>query len=207
MDRKTEKILSKTHISKWRKELAALYGSGPGGNIYKSACDKYLVLLRDMKPRPDKALARHMERGILPTLAIYEAYISNGFSQEDAFESIDHLYRLSTYPQARFYKVLGHLPFFFQIFRKAVKVVMKRYYPPEGWDTVWIENSKKLIAFDIRRCFYLDAFNSYGCKELTRCCCGVDDCLYEKMSPSVSWERTRTIGRGDEICNFRFRAR
>ncbi len=198
-------VLHKTHIPKWENELIAEYGKESGLNIYNTVCLKYDELLKKRKPELNKALENHLIRGILPTLAIYEAFLSHGFKQREALDRIDILYRFSTRRQARLYTALGYLPFFFQILRKVIISVMKNHYPHEGWETIWIENSQDLIAFDIRRCFYLDLFESYGRKELTQCCCNVDDCLYQNMSKSVAWERIKTLGRGDELCNFRFR--
>jgi hypothetical protein len=205
MNKETKKILGETHIPKWRKELIACYGKATGVKLYTAACMKFEELLAGRKPQPNKALTIHLLRGILPTLAMYETLLSHGLEQKDALDAIDRLYRVSTRAQARFYAALGRLPFFFAILRMASVATMKKYYPPEGWDTTWIENSKALIAWDMRRCFYLDTLASYGRKELTRCCCSVDDCLYENISPSVVWERTMTLGRGDEVCNFRCR--
>ena len=34
--------------------------------------------------------------------------------------------------------------------------------------------------------------------------CGGDDVVFPALAPSITWERTMTLGRGDDCCNFRW---
>ena len=52
-------------------------------------------------------------------------------------------------------------------------------------------------------CFFLKVLSAYGAPELTAHFCKLDDLLFGNI-PGISWERTQTLGRGDECCNFRF---
>jgi predicted ArsR family transcriptional regulator len=45
---------------------------------------------------------------------------------------------------------------------------------------------------------------SGGAPELTPLYCQMDDLLFEALPPEIRWERTKTLGRGDEICDFRW---
>jgi hypothetical protein len=54
------------------------------------------------------------------------------------------------------------------------------------------------------RCFCLSVLSSYGAEELTALYCQTDDPLYEVLPPAITWQRTRTLGRGDECCDFRW---
>lgn len=51
-------------------------------------------------------------------------------------------------------------------------------------------------------CFYLNVLTAYGAPELTPVYCQMDDLLYGALSPSVRWRRTKTLGRGDDCCDF-----
>ncbi|MBR2528085.1 MAG: L-2-amino-thiazoline-4-carboxylic acid hydrolase [Blautia sp.] len=33
--------------------------------------------------------------------------------------------------------------------------------------------------------------------------CDADDVCYGNMHPKISWDRTKTIGHGDDICDFK----
>jgi len=77
-------------------------------------------------------------------------------------------------------------------------------YPPEGWQTEWLQKDVDAVKFNMHRCFYMDTLSKYGAAELTPIFCNVDDVLYENMSPHVKWKRTQTIGRGASHCDFCF---
>jgi len=66
-----------------------------------------------------------------------------------------------------------------------------------------VEDSDRSIAYDIRECFYLNLLTAYGAPELTAHFCRGDDMQFGNI-PGVAWERTKTLGRGDDRCNFRF---
>ncbi|MBQ2606773.1 MAG: L-2-amino-thiazoline-4-carboxylic acid hydrolase, partial [Oscillospiraceae bacterium] len=42
----------------------------------------------------------------------------------------------------------------------------------------------------------------YCCPEITTAFCDGDDAGYGNLHPRLIWGRTKTIGRGDECCNF-----
>lgn len=66
-----------------------------------------------------------------------------------------------------------------------------------------IEDSPDCFAFNVYRCFILDVLAEYDAAELTALYCKTDDWLAESL-PGIRWERTRTLGRGDDCCDFRW---
>ena len=60
------------------------------------------------------------------------------------------------------------------------------------------------IRFRMNTCFYYKTLAAYGAPELTASFCRVDDLIYGGMSAQVLWQRTQTIGRGAEYCDFCF---
>ena len=56
--------------------------------------------------------------------------------------------------------------------------------------------------FNMVRCPYFEICRRYGCPELTTVFCDGDDTGYGNMHPQLIWGRTKTIGHGDECCNF-----
>lgn len=52
------------------------------------------------------------------------------------------------------------------------------------------------------KCPYHDACVQYGCPELCRCFCDSDDITYDGMHPKLLRRRTKTLGRGEDCCDF-----
>ena len=59
-------------------------------------------------------------------------------------------------------------------------------------------------AFDIP---YHDTCTEYGCPELCRCFCDSDDISYTGLHPKLIWERSITLGRGNDRCDFCMKVR
>jgi L-2-amino-thiazoline-4-carboxylic acid hydrolase len=100
-------------------------------------------------------------------------------------------------------KMRTYLPLPFTIFRQILRTSLLAY-PQQGWNIECIEDSESSFAFNIHRCFYLDVLRAYGAPELTAMFCQLDDLAYAALPPSIRWERTKTLGRGDGLCDFRF---
>ena len=56
-------------------------------------------------------------------------------------------------------------------------------------------------GLDVVSCPYNRYFAELGCPELTKISCGADDHVYGDL-PGLKFERTSTIGRGGECCDF-----
>ena len=163
--------------------------------------------LYERRPRfVQRALRMHFEQHILPGIALYQVLREQWRDEARVNNTIETLFRASAalYPPRRLTAWLRRLPSPFGVFRGALRQTLRRDFPREGWDLEWIENSDACIAFDIHRCFYLRVLTHYGVPELTQHFCQLDDELAEALPPTIGWERTRTLGRGYDVCNFRW---
>lgn len=151
------------------------------------------------------ALRQHYEEGILPSLALYQTLREEYNNQEAALKEMDILIpaMLERSGRRRLVQILGCLPDPFTVLRVLNRWAIKVRYPREGWRFEWVEDSDQCIAYDARECFYLNVLTAFGAPELTAHLCVIDDLLYGDL-PGISWERTKTLGRGDDRCNFRF---
>ena len=60
----------------------------------------------------------------------------------------------------------------------------------------------KALACGYDECPYYDTCTEYGCPELCRCFCDSDDISYTGLHPKLIWERSMTLGRGNDRCDF-----
>ncbi len=81
-------------------------------------------------------------------------------------------------------------------------IALKNFFGKSGWDFEWKRNDGEVIAFDCHSCFYVDVFTKYQVAELTPIFCEADDQIYGNV-PNIGWARTKTIGKGYEVCDFK----
>lgn len=188
----------------YKRNLNKQFGKENGSTIYKFFFKKYEELFSNRTVFSNCILNKHLTKNILPAIALYDALLHRGLSKEEALDSIECFYKIVYKKTAFMYSLLGRIPFFFQLLRKLTTRSMSVTYPKEGWTTVWIENSNKQISFDVNKCFYQDILKSYEREELLKCFCQIDDDVYDRISPHVTWKRTTTLGRCGSKCDFRF---
>lgn len=193
------------HAALFRHVLTKRRGDAEGARLFARVQTRYDELYAE-RPRPsNRALRFHVERNILPGLAVYQTLLEEGDDRQAALAGVESLMTPSLAGLRRLVPLLGRLPDPLAVFRLIVRRVVKLAFPPEGWDIEPVEDSDDCIAFNIRRCIYLDILTSYGAPELTPVYCAGDDTVFAALPPSITWERTMTLGRGDDHCNFRWR--
>ena len=174
-----------------------------GYKKYEQVKSRYRELFTHYDFPNNSILQRHLIDGILPGLALYQIFRESGESQVDAIAAIDRTFEKLFSDKRTSMKKFGGIPFFYGILRLYIKPAMLQY-PADGWKIDWLQNDRNAIRFNMTCCFYFDTLSRYGAPELTLSFCKVDDFIFGEMSPQVSWQRLKTIGKGDHICDFCF---
>ncbi len=188
-----------------QRALAETRGAIPAALLAARIQARYEELYTHRPRFSQPALRQHLESSILPGLAVYQTLREETDNQAAVMAEIDRVLSawIERSGQPEQMRLLGRLPDPFAFLRFANRLVLKTNYPPEGWNIEWVEDSDRCVAFDIHECFYLKVLTGYGAPELTAHFCRGDDLLYGNL-PGIAWGRTRTLGRGDDRCNFRF---
>jgi len=174
-----------------------------GQKQYERILNRYNALYSKHTMPENPVLKHHLVQGILPGLAYYQILREDGKSQDAAIEKIDQTFEAMYAGYAKRMQRLGRLPFFYPILRAYIRTAMKEY-PADGWEMEWQQVDGDAIRFNMNTCFYYNTLAAYGAPELTASFCRVDDLIYGKMSSQVLWQRTQTIARGAEYCDFCF---
>jgi SAM-dependent methyltransferase len=193
------------HLDTSQRALAETRGEVQGAFLAARIQARYGELMAGRPRFRQAALRRHLESSILPGLALYQALREEIDDQEAVIAEIDRHFSawVEHSPQRKQVQLLARLPDPYAVLQTANRLVLKTNYPREGWTVEWLEDNDRCVAFDIRECFYLNVLTAYGAPELTAHFCQGDDLLYGNL-PGISWQRTETLGRGDDRCNFRF---
>ncbi len=193
------------YLTAVRKALAERHGEMDADRLAARAQARYEELY-DGRSRPaSRALRFHLERGILPGLAMYQTLLEDGAGQDEALAEMDELLRPVVSGVRSVMSLLGRFPDPFGAFRRIEPWVVRLGFPVGPWEMEPLENSSDCVAFDVHRCFYLDTLTEYGAPELTAVFCAPDDFVFAALPPSIRWERTGTLGRGQDRCDFRWR--
>ena len=187
------------------KYLSEKFGREKAGTLIGLVNDYYdQLLLKKMKPE-NKILRFHLNKYILPGLALYRALLEEYSGDADyAMADVEEVVRLTILKQTRLlFSPLKWVQKPFNLFRWGFKFVMKAF-PAQGWTIDYLENSPQSIAFNITHCYYHEVLTRLGTPELTRVFCTADDAMAENFPSCILFERSTTIGKGGEYCDFRY---
>ena len=188
----------------WRKTLNKKKGKAYANHLIECVQSGYAALFSSQTKLYTRTFQIHHERDLLPALAMYQALRDEGENQETALETAENLFNIEIKSIKRFIELVGRMPFFFKLVRALIQPVMKVVFPQEGWKAEWIDEIPQIIAFNIRGCVYFETLSAYGAPELGTIFCALDNFVFDEVSPYIRWERTQTIARGGELCDFRF---
>ena len=177
--------------------------SAIGSEMTQRVLNRYIEIRKSFQMPENPYLRMHLQEGILPGLALYREICQTEPDQKIALEKTDKVLEFIAHSKRKQMKAFGNLPIIYPVLRVYIKYEMKRY-PSCGWQTEWKENSPEAIRFDMHSCFYQDTLTNLGAPELTASFCKLDDFVYSDKSPYLIWQRTKTIGRGDDLCDFCF---
>lgn len=155
------------------------------------------LLSENNHPNPE------ISRTIFPCIAVYQALLQHDYSKAQA-RNVVRKGVMDSYTQTvKFARTVSKLPFFFPLFRAMCRQSMKEGVNEKGWTFTWRQNDKNSIVWDCHACIYANIFAKYEVRELAPIFCECEDIIYGNLN-NLRWSRTKTIGRGADICNFSF---
>ena len=180
------------------------FGSEKGRTIYSLATARFDDLTGKANFHGNREIQFHLIMNLYPTMAYYQALQEYGCSKEEALSFVrKETVRAANIKKAEQAKT-AKLPCAYLMYRLFVKTVMKKKFPPEGWETQWIRCDGKEIHFDMTRCIYKDICDAEGCHELCAVFCENDDIAFSGLLPKIRFERAGTLGKDAVRCDFHF---
>jgi hypothetical protein len=203
----TESSVEMPMAEAFKRALGSELDGARASEIVHKAAERYGDLYAERKRYDNRALAKHLEESILPGIALYQTLLHDPDTQQRSMDLVEAAFGEWAASRRKALEPLARRSIFYWLMRFTTKMVTRRSYPEEGWEIEWVEVSGKEITYNINKCFYLEVLLEYGVPELTAQYCRVDDLIYEGLSPHAIWDRKRTLGRGDDCCDFRFERR
>ena len=95
--------------------------------------------------------------------------------------------------KVRLWSVRSYVKVMVRIASFLTKVAnLSSFYPTDG----------HRAKFDMQQCPYFQICQELQCMELAPTFCETDDICYGNMHPRLIWNRTKTLARGGDCCDF-----
>lgn len=185
--------------------LEKRYGCEKTEAIMSKAMERYEEILDENKDEP-KEYHIHTHMRIYPAIAVFDAMTSEGINRKEVADFLNDYYRWRASGMAPKIKALFKIPLLYKIVPKFFfNMTQKTFGPQMGFTSKDQYLSKDEMRFNMTKCPYHDKCTQYGCPEIVKGYCDADDICYGNMHPKLSWERTKTLGYGFDVCDFKVR--
>ncbi|MDO5714498.1 MAG: L-2-amino-thiazoline-4-carboxylic acid hydrolase [Tissierellia bacterium] len=143
---------------------------------------------------------------IYPLIGAVQVKMEEGLSKEEAIKEVQEaFYENYVYPSLKSLKRFFSIPLLYKFFIPlSIKLVRKRLKVEIGFLYNISQEEKNESRYDIIKCPYHEICCDYGLPEMTDIFCTSDDIIYTSVHNNIVFERSKTIGRGDDICDFHF---
>lgn len=164
--------------------------------------DKRMARLRADNSDASKEKKRHLNSQIIPGIAAYET-LQKAMSKDEALGVVHGYVEKNAWKLRKAILKLMRIPGLYKcvpgLFAKGTR---KMFGEKAGFSATEIQIADGVWRIDMTKCPYHDACEKYDCPELCHCFCDSDDITYDNMHPKLLWHRTKTLGRGNDCCDF-----
>ena len=170
--------------------------------VLNSAFEKRLGELRSEHAGASRQRMQHLESQIMPGIAAYET-LQTVMPKEEALRTVYGYVEERAYRLKKTFLRLMRIP---ELYKKVPGIFAKQtpkfFGISAGFEANEIRTTGGVWRIDMTRCPYHDECVRCGCPELCRCFCDSDDITYDGLHPKLIWQRTMTLGRGGDRCDF-----
>lgn len=147
-----------------------------------------------------KQQRRTLVKAILPKIALYRV-LQISMTKEEANGVIsDYLQSRVVIKMIKQYRKMERIPNFFPLYHATFSYFVLH---SDNWKSECVFSNRNEFQINIHKCLWYDTCLENGCPELTSAFCATDDTLYNCLH-KMRFFRSGSIGRGNELCDFRF---
>ena len=151
-----------------------------------------------------KGVRMHTDSRIFPSAAVYLT-LKEELGEEKAYRILEDAVIKGceeiAQKLARMMRIPGMPALFVKIWDPLVRKV---FGTGSGFTNVFYPKKKGEYRMDVTECPYRKYCAELGCPEITKMFCENDDRMYGNL-PGISFERTGTLGKGADRCDFLIR--
>lgn len=198
LNKKARKVMKSKKL--FKTEIAKRFVPSETEKIWADAENRLLELYASHTDLP-KGVSAHTDSFIFPAAAIYlamkeaDSEIAYDIMKTKMAEKSDKMGQMI----AKCCRFPGFKKFFLNIWDTMSH---KMFGESAGFKNVFYPKEKSCFRMDITQCPYHTYLTEAGCPELNVLFCENDIHSYGNL-PGLKFTRTKTIGAGDELCDFK----
>ena len=198
LKKKTDKTLKGKKV--FKDEIAARLSPSESERIWRDAHDRLYRMYAGHQDLP-KGVAMHTDSFIFPAAAIYLA-----MKEADPDMAYAVMKKVMAEKSGKTGKMIAKccgIPGFKRFFLGMWDSMShKMFGEASGFKNVFYPKEKGCFRMDIIQCPYHQYLTEQGCPELNILFCENDVHAYGSL-PGLKFSRTKTIGAGDDLCDFK----
>ena len=196
--KKTIKVMKSKKV--FREEISKRMSAANKEKVWKAAHKRLYKMYIEHRDLP-KGVSMHTDLFIFPAAAIYlsmkeiDPDVAYDVMKKVMAERSDNMGKML----AKCCKLPGFKTFFLRMWDPMSH---KMFGEASGFKNVFYPTEKGCFRMDITQCPYNKYLTEQGCPELNILFCENDVHSYGSL-PGLKFSRTKTIGAGDELCDFK----
>ena len=184
----------------FKEEIDRRLSAEDSEKVWKQAHKRLAKMYRDYSNLP-KGVSNHTDSFIFPAAAIYLSI--RKVAPEEAFDIMKVVMKARTEKMGQTIAKMTGIPGFKSFVLKMWGVMShKMFGPTAGFQNVFYPKTKGEFRMDITACPYHKYLTELGCPEINILFCDNDVYTYGNL-PGLKFIRTKTIGAGNELCDFK----
>lgn len=191
----TGKVLKNPHFESLPEILSR---DGISSEAFLNDFEKRFIILLSKHEADNDALKEESHHYILPAIAVYQTLKCYHSSPLAAFRE---MWLRGAEKGAAFLQKQSESDDFLQSW---IRNVTPKNCNAGAFVFEIIHMTDQETEYHVKRCPYVDFCNDYGCPEIITVFCDSDDISFGNIHPRLIWGRTKTIGRGDPVCDFKY---
>lgn len=174
-------------------------GEDRGTTVFHKQEEILRTLIGNIKDK-SKGQRKTLVQTILPSIALYKALSDEEFPEEDVYAYMQKY--MSGTVAAKMHASMEKMeciPGFFTLYSSAFRKVMRGSEVHESVQ----EHGRDYFDVTITKCLWHTACAENNCPEFCRVFCDADNVTYGGLR-KIEFARTKTLGYGDDCCDFHF---
>ena len=194
--------MKKTRFDQMKEEVSRHFDREQGERIKGYMDEAYSELCSEHITEGD-TMENHKRNNIFPVIAAYRGMLKEGIEDSRAEELSKTCFLNLMESIAGLIRKMMKIPGAYRLMPWMWKTMMPKLFSTDsGFRFSFYPTDGKQVKFDMLECPYLQICRELGCDRFAPVFCASDDVCYGNMHPKLIWNRTKTLARDGEACDF-----